>query len=414
MARTGARVAAFEGPLRSVVVVGAGLAGLRACESLRRGGFDGTLTLIGEETRAPYDRPPLSKQFLAGSWSSDRVVLREPDELDALRLDLRLGTRAEALDLARRRLRVTGGEEIPFDGLVLATGATPRRLPSAPAGLDGLHVLRTFDDCLALRHALGHTGAQIVVIGAGFIGSEVASTAAGLGASVTVVEAAPVPLVRALGEEMGRACASLHDGVRLLLGTGVDEVLADGKDRRVTGVRLADGTRLDADAVLVAIGVAPATGWLEGSGLEISDGVVCDETLHAAPGVVVAGDIARWPDAREQAELRVEHWENAAAQGDHAAASLLAGAGATPFDAVPYFWSDQFGVKIQFVGHAREGDEVRVVEGSVDERRFVACYGREGRLVAALSFARPRLLVQYRELLNRGSSFEDALALDPS
>jgi 3-phenylpropionate/trans-cinnamate dioxygenase ferredoxin reductase subunit len=205
-------------------------------------------------------------------------------------------------------------------------------------------------------------------------------------------------------------------GVPVLFGTGVDEVTTSAEpdgSRRVTGVRLADGRHLEADAVLVAIGVQPVTGWLEGSGLEIADGVLCDETLHAAPGVVVAGDLARWPDRRYEAELRLEHWENAAEQGGHAAASLLADAGAAPYDHIPYFWSDQYGLKIQLVGLARPGDEVRVVEGSVDERRFVACYGREGRLVAVLSFGRPRLLVRYRRLLEDGTSFEEALRFEP-
>lgn len=412
------RTPALDRPLRTVVVAGAGLAGLRACEMLRSLGFDGRLTLLGEEERPPYDRPPLSKQYLAGAWGEDRLPLRDAAQLASLRLDLRLGTRAEGLDLGARCLRLAGGEELPFDGLVLATGSVPRLLRGLPQDVEGLHVLRTVEDSERLKEVLAAAGSRLVVVGAGFIGSEVASTAAALGASVTVVEAMPVPLERALGAEMGRACAGLHAaaGVELLLGVGVEEVVTAGGaggGRRVTGVRLADGRRLEADAVLVAVGVAPATAWLEGSGLELSDGVVCDETLHAAPGVVTAGDVARWPDRRQGVELRVEHWENASGQGGHAARSLLAGAAAEPYDEIPYFWSDQYGIKIQLVGHVLAGDEVRVVDGSAEDRRFVACYGRAGRLVAVLSFARPRLLVRYRKLLAERASFEEALALEP-
>jgi 3-phenylpropionate/trans-cinnamate dioxygenase ferredoxin reductase component len=405
-------------PLRHIVVVGASLAGLRACEELRARGFDGRVTLIGAENHLPYDRPPLSKQLLAGTWSIDRVTLRTPERLGELDLDLWLGTPAEGLDLARRVVTVGGGHlgrtEVPFDGLVVATGASARHLPGTPDGLQGLFTLRTLDDCLALSRLLEEPGARVVVIGAGFIGSEVASTASGRGAAVTVVEALAVPLERVLGEQMGRACASLHGdhGVRLLTGVGVEKVVADGTLR---GVELADGTVLEADAVVVGVGVAPETAWLEGSGLQIADGVVAGESLLAAPGVAVAGDIARWHHRGLGRSLRIEHWENAAGQGMHAAGSLLAGEQrAEAFAPIPYFWSDQYGVKIQFVGDVQPGDEVVVVEGDVEERRFVACYGRDERLVGVLSFGRPRLLMEYRRLLALGASFAEALAAEPA
>jgi NADPH-dependent 2,4-dienoyl-CoA reductase/sulfur reductase-like enzyme len=415
-ATTGSAVRAgtLDRRLQRVAVVGGGLAGLRACEALRELGFDGTITLVGAETHPPYDRPPLSKQFLAGTWGLDRVMLRSEAFLDDLDLDLQLGTTVTGVDLARRALEVEGAA-IGFDGLVIATGAEPRRLAGMPVRAAGLHLLRTLDDSLALRGTLQVPGARVVVIGAGFIGSEVASTAAALGARVTVVEALPVPLARALGVEMGRVCGALHadNGVDLRLGVGVDEVLTAraGDGDTVRGVRLSDGAVLDADVVVVGVGVAPSTGWLDRSGLEVADGVVCDATLHAAPGVVAAGDVTRWPYQPAGRELRLEHWENAAEQGRHAAASLLAGTGAAPFEPVPYFWSDQYGVKIQFVGEAQPGDEVVVVDGSVEERRFVACYGRGGRLVAALAFHRPRLLMRYRSLLADGASFAAALDL---
>jgi 3-phenylpropionate/trans-cinnamate dioxygenase ferredoxin reductase subunit len=408
------RIGELDRPLRRVTVVGCSLAGLRACEELRALGYDGELTVIGEETHDPYDRPPLSKQFLAGQWDLDRIALRPPDKIEALEVDLRRGVRATRLDLTERKIELSDGTSQPFDGLVIATGSTPRTLPGAPAGAEGLHFLRTLDDGLALRRLLEQPGARLVVIGAGFIGSEVASTAHGAGAEVTVIEASEVPLVHALGEEMGQVCAGLHRdaGIDLRLGVGVERILAS--DQRVTGIKLADGSMLEADAVVIGVGVTPATAWLEGSGLRVGDGIICDETLHAAPGVVAAGDVTRWPHPLYGREMRLEHWENAVGQGAHAAASLLAGApGAEAFGPVPYFWSDQYGTKIQLVGDPLPGDEVRVVEGSAEERRFVAVYGRDGRLVAALAFARPRHLMMYRKLVEARASFEEALAYEP-
>jgi 3-phenylpropionate/trans-cinnamate dioxygenase ferredoxin reductase subunit len=327
--------------------------------------------------------------------------------------------RATSVDLSERRLAISDGRYVEFDGLVIATGSTPRLLPGTPAGAGGIHTLRTVDDSLSLQETLKQSGARLVVIGAGFIGSEVASTAAEAGAAVTVVEAAAVPLAHALGPEMGEVCAGLHrdNGTDLRTGVAVEQILVGGPhgEEHVTGLVLADGSSIEADAIVVGIGVRPAVEWLAGSGLTLSDGVVCDRTLHAAPGVVAAGDVTRWSHPRYDRELRLEHWENAVGQGAHAAASLLSGAaGAEDFGPVPYFWSDQYGTKIQLVGDASPGDEVTVVEGSVTERRFVALYGRRGRFVAALSFARPRLLMMYRRLLEAGVSFDEALAYEPA
>lgn len=401
--------------MRRVAVVGSSLAGLRACEELRALGFDGGLALIGAEIHAPYDRPPLSKQFLAGKWDRDRITLRTPDKIDGLDLDLRLGVSAEHLDLNDRSIDLSDGTTLPFDGLVIATGSTPRSFPVGPGDAEGIYTLRTLDDSLRLQSVIAQSGARLVVIGAGFIGSEVSSTAHDAGASVTVIEAAPVPLEHALGREMGEVCGHLQRdaGVDLRLGIGVEHIRTSSG--HATGVELADGSVVEADAVLVAIGVSPTTGWLDGSGLQITDGVVCDETLHAAPGVVAAGDIVHWPHATIGHDLRLEHWENAVGQGAHAAASLLAGPiAADPFVPVPYFWSDQYGTKIQLVGHPEPDAEVRVVEGSLEEKRFVALYGHGNRLVAALTFGRPRLLVMYRRLLEERVSFEEALAYEPA
>jgi 3-phenylpropionate/trans-cinnamate dioxygenase ferredoxin reductase subunit len=403
-------------PSSTVAVVGASLAGLRAAETLRAEGHTGPIVLIGAEPHLPYDRPPLSKQFLAGTWGLDRVLLRPSEKISALGLDLRLGHRAESLDLEGHALELDDGSRLVFDGLVLATGAQPRPLPG-PVAPAGVHLLRTLEDSLAIGRAARQDGARVVVVGAGLIGSEVAATCRGLGARVTVVEALEQPVARVLGLAMGAVCGALHTDhdVELLTSVGVGTLRARPDGVGIGAVELDDGRVLDADVVVVGIGVVPATAWLEGSGLEIANGVVADATLHVADDVVVAGDMARWFDQGVGAHIRIEHWTNAAEQGVAAARSLLAGrADASAYVPVPYFWSDQYDVKIQVIGHPGPDDEVVVVEGSVPERRFVAVYGRAGRFTAALGFSRPRQLMGYRPLLEAGASFDDALAHRPA
>jgi len=396
---------------RSITIVGASLAGLRAAESLRRQEFDGPITLIGDEPHAPYDRPPLSKQFLAGEWTDDRLALTKPERLAELDFGFRLGTRATAFDLASRRLTLDDGDALEVDGLLIATGARCRTLPGTE-GMEGVFVLRGLDDSLAIRAAFDRNPSRVVVVGAGFIGAEVAATARERGLDVTLIEALPQPLGRVLGDEMGAVCADVHreHGVDLRVGVGVDAIEGDGKVERV---RLSDGSVVEADVVVVGIGVIPNTEWLEGSGLEIDNGVVCDATCLAAPGVTAAGDVARWPNHRFDEVMRVEHWDNAVEQGGHAARRLLqTDEEAEPFTPVPWFWSDQYDRKIQLAGRIRPDDEMKIVTGSVEERRFAALYGREGRLVGVLGFNRPRHVMQYKTLIQDGSSFADALAAD--
>jgi NADPH-dependent 2,4-dienoyl-CoA reductase/sulfur reductase-like enzyme len=394
--------------VRTVVVVGASLAGLRATETLRREGFDGRIVLVGAEPHLPYDRPPLSKQLLAGEWGPQDLALRRTpyDELD---VELRLGVRATALDAAGRLLTLEGDESLPFDGALLATGAAPRTLPNTP-DLDGIFVLRTVDHALDLRARLD-ARPRVVVIGAGFIGSEVAATCRMRGLEVTVLEALPAPLVRGLGPVLGMVCGELHrdHGVDLRLGVGVAAIEGDGKVERV---RLDDGGTVDADIVVVGVGVAPVTDWLEGSGLVLDNGIVCDETLLAAPGIVAAGDVARWPNPMFDGEvMRLEHWTNAAEQGVAAARRLLVAEGDAPeaYAPVPFVWSDQYDRKIQTVGHFRGDDDMEVVYGSLDERRFVAVFGRNDRLVGALGFSMPAKVMQYRKMIEERASFADAL-----
>jgi NADPH-dependent 2,4-dienoyl-CoA reductase/sulfur reductase-like enzyme len=395
-------------PTRTIVVVGGSLAGLRAAETLRAEGFDGALVVIGDEDRQPYDRPPLSKQVLAGKQPPDAAALPVADDLD---LTWELGVPATGLSVADRRVELAGGRSIVYDGLVVATGATPRRIPGWP-DLAGVHVLRTLDDCLALRADLEAGPSRVAVVGAGFIGSEVAATARGLGLDVTLVEPLAAPVVRALGEEVGSILAEVHrdHGVDVRLGTGVESVA--GGDR-VGSVRLTDGSTVEADVVVVGIGVTPNTGWLDGSGLTVGDGVVCDATCLAAPGVVAAGDVARWPHP-VHGDVRIEHWDNAQEQGPHAARTLLAGlAGGVgePFAPVPWFWSDQYDRKLQVAGRTGADCDVDVVAGSVADRRFVALYGRGDQLVAVLGMNMPAKVMRWRQHLTDGTTWTEARAL---
>lgn len=390
----------------SVTIVGASQAGMHAAQTLRAEGFDGPITVIGDETDEPYDRPPLSKQVLAGEWDADRIGL--PAASEDLDLQWRLGRRATALDAERQSLTLDGGEEVPFDSLVVATGASPVRIPGTD-DFDGIHTLRTLRDCMAIRAGFDATPRRLVVVGAGFIGAEVAATARGRGLDVTMVEALPVPLQRGLGDQLGSVMADVHrdHGVDLRLGVGVEGFSGDS---RVEQVSLSDGSTVEADVVVVGVGVRPNTGWLDSSSLEIDNGVVCDATCLAAPGIVAAGDVARWPSTRYGQSLRVEHWENAIQQGKAAGRRLLASVDAAEvYDPVPWFWSDQYDRKIQMAGLSAPHDQVEVVIGSTDERRFVALFGNEGRVVGVLGMNRPRHVMQLRVHAADGTPFDQAV-----
>ncbi|WP_175412534.1 NAD(P)/FAD-dependent oxidoreductase [Streptomyces sp. TRM64462] len=384
--------------MRSITVVGASLAGLSAVRALRAEGYDGEIVVVGEERHTPYDRPPLSKDFLKGDIDAEGLALGDADEYEVLDVHWLLGERAVRLDPVARTVTLAGGRHVRTDGMVIATGASPRTLPGAD-GLAGVHTLRTLDDAQALRAELLDGLPRVVVIGAGFIGAEVASTAHHLGLHVTVVEALPVPLERQLGCEMGMVVSSLHSdhGVRLLCGTGVAELL--GEDR-VTGVRLADGRVLPADIVVAGVGVRPNTDWLAGSGVRVDDGVVCDSGCSTGvPGVVAVGDVARCPNPFTGRHARVEHWSNATEQAKPAARTLLTGVPAPAPVTPPYFWSDQYQVRIQVAGHVAPGAEPEVVEGDIDSRAFTAVYRREGTPVAVLSLNQPKFFNRLRRTL---------------
>jgi NADPH-dependent 2,4-dienoyl-CoA reductase/sulfur reductase-like enzyme len=383
------------------------LAGLRAAETLRREGFDGRIVAIGEEDHLPYDRPPLSKELLRGDAEPDEIALRKQG-VDDLDLDWRRGARATALDVGAREVALHDGERVEFDGLVIATGATPRRLPNQPA-LAGVFTLRTVDDAIAVRETFP-SNPKVVVIGAGFIGAEVAATCRTRGLDVTVLEALPHPMVRGLGPDLGAVIAAVHrdHGVDLRTNVAVEGFVDDGAGS-VRGVRVGDGSVLDADVVVVGVGVVPVTDWLAGSGLTVDNGVVCDATCAAAPGIVAAGDVARWPNPLfDGASMRLEHWTNATEQGVHVARRLLGDE--TPFAPVPFVWSDQYDRKIQTVGVVGADADVFVAHGSLAERQFVALFGRNGRLTGALGFNRARFVMQYRKLIAERASWDDALA----
>ena len=385
--------------MRSVVIAGASLAGLSAAKALRRQGFDGTITLIGDELHRPYQRPPLSKQLLAGTWHRARLDL--PDRGD-LRLDWILGTAAVSLDLASREVTVRGGRRVHFDGLVIATGARARK-PRWDAGLRGVFTLRTVDDALALREHVAAGHRTVAIVGAGFIGCETAATLRGSGCDVTLIDFERLPMLRALGESLGSLCRELHvaHGVRTVFGAGVEALLGD---ESVEGLRLADGSVIEADCVVVGTGVTPNVEWLAGSGLQVDDGVVCDSTCAAlgGEGVVAAGDAARWPHPH-YGHRRVEHWNNAIAQADAAASTLLAmPRKGTPYAAVPFFWSDQYDCKLQLIGAPAAGDATRVVEGAFGERRFVMLFEREGRLTGAFLFNSMHRVAAYTTAVEAG------------
>lgn len=382
-------------------MVGASLAGLSAARSLRKQGYDGRLVVIGDELHRPYDRPPLSKEFLAGTLGETELALETDDE--DLRAEWLLGSRAVGLDRTERTVRLADGHEVRADGVVLATGAAARTLPGSE-GLSGVHTLRTLDDARALRDELAR-GGRLVVIGGGFIGAEVASTAYALGLDVTVVEVAPTPLAGPLGETMGAVVSALHadHGVRLLCGVGVKGLSGE---TRVDAVLLEDGRSLPADIVVVGVGASPCVQWLDGSGVELDNGVKCGaDGRTSLAGVVAVGDCANWYDPRAGFHRRVEHWTGARERPDAAVAALLAGGAVAPgVPRPPYFWSDQYGVKIQFVGHAAGADSVTVEAGATGDRDVLAVYRRAGDPVAVLGMNQPRLFTRWRKQLAAATS----------
>ena len=403
--------------MERVVIVGASLAGLNAAESLRAEGFEGAITVVGDEPEPPYDRPPLSKQLLTGEWDEERLPLRTEDELGAPELEFRSGTSAVGLDLAAQTVTLADGEVVPYDGLIIATGARALSLPFG-GELEGIHTLRTQANALRIRDDFAR-GGPVVVVGAGFIGAEVASSARARGLEVTMVEALAGPMLGPLGPELSDWARRLHAdaGVEMRFEASVSALHGAP---RVEAVELADGARLAADTVVVGVGVRPNVEWLADSGLSVGDGVICDQYCRAAPGVFAAGDVARWPNglfgpfaySEPQRTMRIEHWTNAVEMGMAAARNLLLESRGEPLEAfapVPYFWSDQHGLSIMASGVTAPRDAFQLAHGTLESNRFSALYGLRGYLTGVVAVGWPRMLRRYQAMIRDRVPWEDAL-----
>jgi 3-phenylpropionate/trans-cinnamate dioxygenase ferredoxin reductase component len=390
------------------VIVGAGMGGGKAAETLREEGFDGRIVLLGTEPEPPYERPPLSKDYLRGeSERAGTFLQEEPGWYDEHAVELRTSATVESLDVGGHAVVLAGGERIGYDALLLATGAEPKRPPIPGADLDGVHVLRTLEDSDALRAVL-EQGGRLVIVGAGWIGCEVAASARQRGLDVAVVEPQAVPLEAVLGTALGGFYRDVHadHGVALHLGTGVEAIEGAGRAERV---RTSDGTTLDADAVLLAVGVAPRTALAEAV-VDVDNGILVDAGLRSsAQGVFAAGDVANH-DHPLFGRLRVEHWANALEQGPTAARAML-GQDVT-YDRVPYFFSDQYDVGMEYAGHSRPGDEV-VFRGDPATREFIAFWLRDGRVAAGMNVNVWDVNEHIQELVRSGASVDAARLRDP-
>lgn len=385
-----------------IVIVGGGLAAARTAEQLRRAEYTGPLTIVSDETHLPYDRPPLSKEVLRNPEHD--VVLKPQEFYDENDITLRLGSAAASVDTAAQTLTLADGSVIGYDDLVIATGLVPKRIPSFP-DLEGIRVLRSIDESAALR-AHAATARRAVIVGAGFIGCEVAASLRQLGVEVVIVEPQPTPLASVLGEQIGALVARLHEaeGVQVRCGVGVASV--SGTDK-VETVVLSDGTELQADMVVVGIGSHPVTGWLDGSGIEVDNGVVCDDAGRtSAPHVWAIGDVASWRSEVGH-QVRVEHWSNVAEQARALVPALLGREAGAAVTTVPYFWSDQYDVKIQCLGEPAADDIVHLVED--DGRKFLAYYERDGVLTAVVGGGMPGKVMKARGKIAAATPIADVL-----
>jgi len=388
--------------MSDVLVIGASAAGLATVEALRRQGFTGSIRLVGDEVHPPYDRPPLSKKVLSGLWSAQQTALRAPDDLTALDIDLVLNQQAVAVDVERQQVQLADGTPLPYGDLVIATGLTPRRLRQFE-GVAGVHVLRTIEDVRHLRADL-LTAGHLVVLGAGVLGCEIAATARQLGLGVTVVDPAPVPMGAQVGNEIGGMLAELHKekGVEVLVETMAEApIVTNG---RITGVLTSSGP-VSADVVVVAVGSTPATGWLADSGLTLNDGVVCDSRCRAAPNVYAVGDVARWWHEGQERSVRLENRTNATEQALAVAGNIL---GADrPYVPVPYFWTDQYDIRMQVFGDLVGAEQIRMIEGTPAARKFIALAETGGRVVGVVGWNSAKGFRKARELITDGHPAAD-------
>jgi 3-phenylpropionate/trans-cinnamate dioxygenase ferredoxin reductase component len=394
---------------RTLVVVGASLAGAKAAESARENGFDGRVILVGDEPAPPYERPPLSKAVLRGEAAPESAHVHDADFYESHGIELLSGRTVEVLDLGGHEVRLDGGETLRFASVVLATGAAPRRLNIAGAELAGVHYLRTLDDSLRLAEAI-RAARRVAVIGAGWIGSEVAASARQMGADVVIIDPLPVPLQRVLGDEIGAVFAQLHadHGANLRMGTGVTELRGGAAVEQVV---LDNGEVEDADLVVVGIGVTPRVELAAAAGLDVDNGVVVDEQLRTtAPDVFAAGDIASAWHPHFQRHLRVEHWANALNQGATAGANA-AGSGEV-YDRLPYFFSDQYDLGMEYVGYADPDDAV-TIRGSAAEREFIAFWQRAGAVTAAMNVNVWDVVDDLKAIITGGATIDASRLADP-
>jgi NADPH-dependent 2,4-dienoyl-CoA reductase/sulfur reductase-like enzyme len=387
----------------SVLIVGASVAGVGTARALRAKGYAGPITLLDEQRHLPYDKPPLSKEMLGAEGVGDPVPLVSAAQLDALDIQLRLGVRAAALDTERKVVVTESAEQIGYETLVIATGVKPRTLPfPAPPGV---YTLRSLDDARAIREELGRA-ARLVIVGAGFIGAELATAARAHGVDVTILEVQAVPMAHLFGVEVAQALNTLHTGNEVTVLSGVQVAGFAGPDR-VTAVQLSDGSSVEASFVVVAIGAHPATGWLESSGLPTPDGIACDNELRVigVAGVYAAGDVARWPHGLYESELRIEHWTNANEHAVIVAASILGRPASAP--QVPYVWSYQYGRLIQIVGRPSSGAPVVISGRPAEGESFLAVYaGPQGRVVGAVCVDNARAMMACRKAIKQGLTVE--------
>jgi len=387
-----------------IAVVGASAAGVAVVETLRKEGFQGSITLIGDEADLPYDRPPLSKQVLSGEWEPEKARLRETKFFDELGVDLRLGTRATSLDVHGRAISLEGGQSVGFDGLVIATGMRPRALPGTN-GFGGVFTLRTIADAQAIANALT-ASERVAIVGAGFLGLEIAAVARAAGKDVTVIDTMTLPMLRPFGAPLAHAGRDLHasKGVDLRLGTSIVSIKSEGD--RIAAVDLSDATVVPVDLVIAAIGAQPNVEWLHGSGLPIGNGVECDPFCAAAPNIFAAGDIANWENPLFAARMRLENRLNATEQARAAAENLLGRQ--QPYAPVPYYWTHQYEVNIQAFGVFPEESEFVVVAGDLNEFKFLACYVHQGRVVGALGSRMAGRMRQSRAVIQDQLTIEHA------
>ena len=387
---------------QTFVIVGANLAGGRAAAALRKEGFDGRVVLVGAEPELPYERPPLSKEYLSGKMPRERLFIQSEEYYREQQIELRLGVAATRVDPQARTVELADGERVEFDRLLLATGGRERRLSVPGSELDRIYYLRTLADSDRIAGEL-QSGRRLVVIGAGFIGAEVAATARSMGLEVSILEMAAVPLGRALGDEMGRLYGDFHrdHGVELCTGEAIERFEGSGRVERVIS---ASGRSFDCDFVVVGVGMEPATELAEGAGLAVDNGVVVDEYCEtSSPAIFAAGDVANYHHPLLNERLRVEHWANAQNQGVAAAKSMLGQR--EPYVEIPWFWSDQYDLNLQYVGHAQAWDRV-VMRGDVSGRKFSAFYMKDGKIRATLAVNRFKDIRPSRGLIGQGVPVE--------